>query len=717
MASQASPQSASEPSASLGYLFAARSPDGGNELWIADPGMSNPRLLKDISPGITNSDPRDFFTLADGRVAFVAKSEVYGGKLWVTDGTEAGTRMVRDVLYEGDIPVGNFIGLNGKLLFTQYAAEHGNELWISDGTTAGTRLLKDVYPGFMSSSIEEFTAIGNGKVLFKAKNGEAGNELWVTDGTEQGTKLLRDINPGIHDVEFRIDRVAADGKAYLSTWTSGDGGDPMAATGQWATDGTPEGTLKISDSPGRGPLYAVGTEQNSWVFMEFSYVPGRGHQMGLYATDGSNITPLLAPPDNGFGSSGALQQLLELGNGKVIFSNSGTALWVTDGTQTGTKLLGDNVLIGQWGDEFVSLGNGKALFLNAKLDSPSRTGTADLWVTDGTPEGTVRISDYASENPVAFPEKVTVMQDGSVVFSAATADGGPSRVWVSDLTPGSLKTVEGITAWGGTDIHPIKLGEVAAPESPGSQHDWAAELSLFDKAYYLGTYKDVAAANVDPVQHYMQFGWTEGRDPNSHFDTSFYLNQNPDVRAAGVNALEHYLLAGAAEGRAASFAFDGKAYLAANADVVKRGMDALTHYLMHGAAEGRDTFQATPHATGPQNVLVDARFYFGTYQDVAKEGVDPTQHFMTSGWREGRDANAFFDTGHYLSKYPDVKNAGMNPIEHYLQFGAAEGREPSARFDGDAYLARYTDVTEADMNPLVHYLQHGINEGRDIFSV
>ena len=32
----------------------------------------------------------------------------------------------------------------------------------------------------------------------------------------------------------------------------------------------------------------------------------------------------------------------------------------------------------------------------------------------------------------------------------------------------------------------------------------------------------------------------EGRDPNPLFDTSFYLEKNPDVAQAGVNPLLHY---------------------------------------------------------------------------------------------------------------------------------------------------------------------------------
>jgi hypothetical protein len=59
----------------------------------------------------------------------------------------------------------------------------------------------------------------------------------------------------------------------------------------------------------------------------------------------------------------------------------------------------------------------------------------------------------------------------------------------------------------------------------------------------------VAAAGVNPLEHYNAFGWKEGRDPSTVFDTSRYLSAYPDVAAAGVNPLEHYLKFGMHEGR------------------------------------------------------------------------------------------------------------------------------------------------------------------------
>lgn len=72
---------------------------------------------------------------------------------------------------------------------------------------------------------------------------------------------------------------------------------------------------------------------------------------------------------------------------------------------------------------------------------------------------------------------------------------------------------------------------------------------LFDSAWYLATYQDVAAANCDPLEHYLAFGYKEGRNPNRFFDTSFYLTTYPDLVSCHLNPFVHYILYGASEGR------------------------------------------------------------------------------------------------------------------------------------------------------------------------
>ena len=47
----------------------------------------------------------------------------------------------------------------------------------------------------------------------------------------------------------------------------------------------------------------------------------------------------------------------------------------------------------------------------------------------------------------------------------------------------------------------------------------------------------------------MAFGWKEGRDPSASFDTLKYLANYTDIAAAGVNPLDHFYNNGIYEGR------------------------------------------------------------------------------------------------------------------------------------------------------------------------
>ncbi|SDJ28672.1 class I SAM-dependent methyltransferase [Variovorax sp. OV700] len=79
----------------------------------------------------------------------------------------------------------------------------------------------------------------------------------------------------------------------------------------------------------------------------------------------------------------------------------------------------------------------------------------------------------------------------------------------------------------------------------------------FDRDWYLNTYPDVATSGVDPAEHYVAYGASEGRDPGPWFSGSEYTAHYAD--AAGFNPLLHYMLVGAREGRRAGLRGDDKA--------------------------------------------------------------------------------------------------------------------------------------------------------------
>ena len=125
---------------------------------------------------------------------------------------------------------------------------------------------------------------------------------------------------------------------------------------------------------------------------------------------------------------------------------------------------------------------------------------------------------------------------------------------------------------------------------------------LFDPAWYLATYPDVAGTKVKPIIHYLNNGWREGRDPSPNFNSSWYEKNCPDVKLLDMNPLIHYLRFGSTQGylptphqktKQTSIAdpdldlFNLDWYLKANPDVAESGMDPYYHYKNFGKGEGR----------------------------------------------------------------------------------------------------------------------------------
>lgn len=213
-------------------------------------------------------------------------------------------------------------------------------------------------------------------------------------------------------------------------------------------------------------------------------------------------------------------------------------------------------------------------------------------------------------------------------------------------------------------------------------------LRLFDPNFYLAMYPDVAQAVTrgafrSGLQHFLEFGQFEGRNPSSRFSNRVYLAENPDVAAA-----------------------------------VARGAfsSGFQHYIQFGQVEGRD-----------RTTLFDREFYVAQYPDVALAITSGTfrsafEQFTEAGQAQRRNPNAFFDDNFYLTQNPDVAQAVTSGIfrsgfDHFLKAGQFERRNPSSLFNTNFYLARNPDVAQAlaggvIRSPFEHFFRFGRFEGR-----
>lgn len=129
----------------------------------------------------------------------------------------------------------------------------------------------------------------------------------------------------------------------------------------------------------------------------------------------------------------------------------------------------------------------------------------------------------------------------------------------------------------------------------------------FDTSFYLADNPDVQLTGMDPIEHYLRFGWRDGRRPAPDFDVAYYLEANPDVARSGIEPFTHYIMYGRREGRAPQFR--------SGADKSGGGLS--------GSYPG-------PHP------LFDANYYMWANPDVARMEANPLLHYLRTGFKDGR---------------------------------------------------------------------------------
>jgi len=217
----------------------------------------------------------------------------------------------------------------------------------------------------------------------------------------------------------------------------------------------------------------------------------------------------------------------------------------------------------------------------------------------------------------------------------------------------------------------------AGPALLVDPHHRDAVRPYFDAAYYLAVNQDIADAGLDPLDHFVQQGWREGRAPSPGFDVTYYLEANPDVAADGINPVVHYAWAGKFEGRSPRRATDARRlYLDAAAPPRERAADWI------GAAD-----RSTPISPDALAAALSSRQgNAGTIISVSHDdyGVniggiqnliaDEQKTFAAAGWQ-------------YLHLSPAA------PLPMLADYGPAETYRLRLRLDGEAIgVAAFPDL-------------------------
>ena len=63
----------------------------------------------------------------------------------------------------------------------------------------------------------------------------------------------------------------------------------------------------------------------------------------------------------------------------------------------------------------------------------------------------------------------------------------------------------------------------------------------FDQNYYLQHYPEVKEQTIDSFEHYIKYGWREGKNPSKTFETTFYVRQYLYTNKYNLNPLADYV--------------------------------------------------------------------------------------------------------------------------------------------------------------------------------
>ncbi len=350
----------------------------GLEVYKTDAAATTVTLVKDISRSNGTSFPRNAIAF-NGRLAFsadngtalgtsgITPTEGFRGReVYLSDGTDAGTRIVRDIgpgatagFTDGVSAFAGMLATSDRVFFRANDTVSGGEMWSSDGVfpadpanpgvNPGTSLTRDIFTapvgGLPGASIPGTLPVNNpvlgNKAYFTSTDdivGSLGFEPWTSDGTELGTNVLRDINPAggatatVPPFSFngRVYFTANDGSTGFQMWSTNlDPTDPTNNTRQETNLNSPAGSAPQVFGAFNNELYFIANDAVAG-FELHKYDPANAFY--LNAGTGTTLIADINPgPTAGFGF--ILYRQVWRGHMYFLANDglSGQELWRTDG--------------------------------------------------------------------------------------------------------------------------------------------------------------------------------------------------------------------------------------------------------------------------------------------------------------------------------------------------------------------------------------------------
>ena len=377
----------------------------GNELWKTDGTEAGTMLVKDISPGAASTEFNKL-TVMNNILYFIADTETYGIEVWRSDGTEAGTYIVKDINPGSDdalnIAFDQLVVYNNKLYFSAYNEQYRGEIWVSDGTEAGTKLLKDVHTT-SGSNPDDIFVLNNSLYFFAESTNFGPIELWKSDGTTAGTVKVK----GIDDMGegSSIYNVASNGTIVY--FTTSIGFDYQL----WSTDGTATNTKFITNIDERVNEMVVLSNGKALFTLQ-----GGNNEDDLWVSDGTAPGTKVLKDFNYFFAQTPYSLVKYEDHAYILANDEDFALVVkTDGTTAGTTTIAEFETTTSGGDQYLVPLTNELLIIAYKSFEES----TEIYTSKGTAETTKLLSNLNEQfSDSSEPSDFVELANGNIIFKA-----------------------------------------------------------------------------------------------------------------------------------------------------------------------------------------------------------------------------------------------------------------------------------------------------------
>jgi len=377
------------------------------------------KLADDLRFGIRSQvlEDRGLFLFVAGAPA--ADYSHIDWELWVTDGTAEGTRHIRDYVQEPNSRSSLIVeaGGDGYFLDEDPAAPGAIGLWHTDGTAAGTERVFSA-PGL---DFQRLWSTDHGLFLLARDKADSSTSFWFSNGSPAGTHEVKELGTpfGLAEPAQPLGDVLGHPAWTLFT--------ESVSPSVWVSDGTAAGTeriLELALNSFQRP--DIGASIVPYRGLGYFIADDGGHGRTLWKTDGTpggtEVAIPTGPENPGFRQTAffPLKDLLFVERSDLSL---GAEPWVSDGTASGTHLLGD-LCPGACSSSPVNFAEvpGGAIFLAEGADSGHQ-----LWATDLTALGTRRIT-----HPITFSGGIETSPP-SLLWNDTMLFVGNTSLWGKEL--------------------------------------------------------------------------------------------------------------------------------------------------------------------------------------------------------------------------------------------------------------------------------------------